>query len=396
MSVYQQKLAYFFDFTHYLELTLYICTFCMVIPTLSNNDKSSVQFPTSVIAVFLGWINFLLYLQRFDFFGIYIVMFVEIFKTVIRVFIVFSFIIVAFGLSLTVVFRTVEGPTVEFINPGISIVATLSMMLGELNYVNVITPTVDGTVHLLYPTLTYTFYVIFIILIPILLTNLLVGLAVGNIESVQKNARLKRLAMKVEFFTGLERRLPMFILKRSDQDEFRFYPNKAGFKAIEKIRAVIKQSTTTGAGDEEELGGIDADNEGSKSEFAYLLEELTLQSRNLTGLGNKFENQQDMLKQIMVKLDAELSNKDPRDKEIESGGEDEQDQQKHQTMNREESTEFHSAAARAQWHAVTTRFAAFRKPRMKRMVSQGDSSDEDGQGGRRAVLRQRESQQTLN
>lgn len=39
--------------------------------------------------------------------------------------------------------------------------------------------------------------VLFMILMPILLMNLLIGLAVGDIESVKRNAQLKRLAMQV-------------------------------------------------------------------------------------------------------------------------------------------------------------------------------------------------------
>lgn len=35
------------------------------------------------------------------------------------------------------------------------------------------------------------------VLMPILLMNLLIGLAVGDIESVRRNAQLKRLAMQV-------------------------------------------------------------------------------------------------------------------------------------------------------------------------------------------------------
>ena len=39
--------------------------------------------------------------------------------------------------------------------------------------------------------------IIFMVMMPILLMNLLVGLAVGDIETVRKNAALKRLAMQV-------------------------------------------------------------------------------------------------------------------------------------------------------------------------------------------------------
>ena len=37
--------------------------------------------------------------HRFDFFGIYVVMFLEILKTLVQVIVVFSILIVAFGLS---------------------------------------------------------------------------------------------------------------------------------------------------------------------------------------------------------------------------------------------------------------------------------------------------------
>lgn len=49
---------------------------------------------------------------------------------------------------------------------------------------------------------------LFMVLMPILLMNLLIGLAVGDIESVRRNAQLKRLAMQVirckgkKFFTS--------------------------------------------------------------------------------------------------------------------------------------------------------------------------------------------------
>lgn len=40
---------------------------------------------------------------------------------------------------------------------------------------------------------------------PILLMNLLIGLAVGDIESVRRNAQLKRLAMQVVLHTELDK-----------------------------------------------------------------------------------------------------------------------------------------------------------------------------------------------
>ena len=48
-----------------------------------------------------------------------------------------------------------------------------------------------------YPIPAFLILGLFMVLMPILLMNLLIGLAVGDIESVRRNAQLKRLAMQV-------------------------------------------------------------------------------------------------------------------------------------------------------------------------------------------------------
>ena len=50
-----------------------------------------------------------------------------------------------------------------------------------------------------------------------------IGLAVGDIEAVQKNARLKRLAMQVQLHTEIERKLPQRILEWVDKKEWKEY-----------------------------------------------------------------------------------------------------------------------------------------------------------------------------
>lgn len=54
-----------------------------------------------------------------------------------------------------------------------------------------------------HPISSYLMLGIFMVLMPILLMNLLIGLAVGDIDSVRRNAALKRLAMQVLKFYKL-------------------------------------------------------------------------------------------------------------------------------------------------------------------------------------------------
>nr|XP_038029543.1 transient receptor potential cation channel subfamily A member 1-like [Anas platyrhynchos] len=127
--------------------------------------------------------NFLLYLQRFENYGIYVVMFWEILRTLIRIAVVFFFLILAFGLS----FFVLLGSQQTYSTPLLSVMKTFAMMLGDINYHDAFLDPLLSS-ELPYPFLSYTVLIIFTLLIPILLMNLLIGLAVGDIAEVQKYA----------------------------------------------------------------------------------------------------------------------------------------------------------------------------------------------------------------
>lgn len=85
-----------------------------------------------------------------------------------------------------------------------SVMRTFAMMLGEIDflgtYVNPYFNVEEDHKSIPFPLPVFCILGIFMILMPILLMNLLIGLAVGDIESVKKNAKLKRLAMQVRSF----------------------------------------------------------------------------------------------------------------------------------------------------------------------------------------------------
>ena len=70
---------------------------------------------------------------------------------------------------------------------------TFVMMTGELEY--------DGYYveeSLYYPEASYGLFICFVIVVPIVFMNLLVGLAVDDIKEVQHRAGLERSVMKIE------------------------------------------------------------------------------------------------------------------------------------------------------------------------------------------------------
>lgn len=83
-------------------------------------------------------------------------------------------------------------------------------MLGEIDFLGTyIQPYYGEKIEkvrtiLPYPIPAFLILGVFMVLMPILLMNLLIGLAVGDIESVRRNAQLKRLAMQVRMIHDFE------------------------------------------------------------------------------------------------------------------------------------------------------------------------------------------------
>ncbi|XP_052774065.1 transient receptor potential cation channel subfamily A member 1-like isoform X2 [Mya arenaria] len=171
VQMFQQKKKYFADMTNLLEWILYFTTLLYISPFISNSDVSW-QWAAGAIAVFLAWFNCLLFLRRFDFFGIYVVMFLEILRTLIQVLCVFSILLIAFAMAFYTLLNVEENRA--FSTPSQSLLRTAMMML-ELDFMASFNePYTDDDARTLYfGGVTILLLVTFVLLMPILLMNLL-------------------------------------------------------------------------------------------------------------------------------------------------------------------------------------------------------------------------------
>merc|ERR1712150_1988 len=115
---------------------------------------------------------------------------------------------VAFGLGFHLLLMDHE----PFSTVSYALLKTSVMMTGEFEYEGIIQNPV-------FPELTYVFFLVFLIIMTIIVVNLLIGLAVDDIQAVQDNAILKRLAMQVELVLDVERLLPTIMLRRLTQQK---------------------------------------------------------------------------------------------------------------------------------------------------------------------------------
>lgn len=108
VQIYQQKWHYLLEPTNFISWLLYLCAIVMVSCLFFGGTITDNHFSAASMTVFLSWFNLLLFLQRFDQVGIYVVMFLEILQTLIKVLLVFSILIIAFGFAFYILLSNVR------------------------------------------------------------------------------------------------------------------------------------------------------------------------------------------------------------------------------------------------------------------------------------------------
>ncbi len=93
---------YFSDIENYVQWIVYVSTSIFAVPFLFNQSWH-YQWVAGSIGVFSAYFGLLFLLGRFDIYGIYVIMFFEILKTLLRVLSLFSILIVGFVLTFCII-----------------------------------------------------------------------------------------------------------------------------------------------------------------------------------------------------------------------------------------------------------------------------------------------------
>lgn len=177
-------------------------------------------WPLGAACCFLWWFSLLLALEHLALAGTIVKMILEVTKTVFLVLFVTSFLLLAFAFS----FYILAGNLSEFSHVGYAFLSVFSFMLGELPYDMYVSQDAGG--NLSFGGLVLVLLLLLAILMSIALANLLIGLAVGDIERVKLNAILQRKDIEIEFFSQLDASTPKGTLTRFSLPSYTFYPNK--------------------------------------------------------------------------------------------------------------------------------------------------------------------------
>ncbi|XP_047501251.1 transient receptor potential cation channel subfamily A member 1-like [Penaeus chinensis] len=280
----------------------------MVLPVYLEGRWDGSQIIYAALALLTAWFTLLLYFQRFNNIGLYVAMFLEILNTLLKVFFVFSVLIVAFSLAFFILMSHVssthtQGGHLSFSTVPMSMLHTVSMMIGEVDFLQVFVypfyrESERGT-YIPFPGTTFTLLAVFMILMPILLVNLLIGLAVGDIEAVKKDAQLKRIAMQVFLHTELENMLPKCLISRVNKSEVVVYPNAKSDK-LRGFLSCVRYALRILCSFKKERSFDTPDSENQINMCKDMLER---QQRQLRRISSHLEHQSNIMRLIMQKME---------------------------------------------------------------------------------------------
>merc|ERR1719318_591336 len=210
-QVWQERLEYFTDPTNYVEWGLYGTTLCFVLDvnslTADSGAREHWQWQIGSLAVLLSWFELMLFIQKLPRIGIYVLMFESVIKTFLDFAIVFLLFLLGFSLSFYMLAQNIPGFDTVFK----SMVKNLAMMIGEFDLGDMFVyfgvdsycdsgecDTDDWTQVAFYYKTMYFVFIVSVIIMTIIISNMLVGLAIDDIKAVQETAVLKRQALKIE------------------------------------------------------------------------------------------------------------------------------------------------------------------------------------------------------
>ncbi|KAK9737004.1 Ankyrin repeats (3 copies) [Popillia japonica] len=244
------------------ELWMNVCctSLALTVAVVGIEGMSNWKLHAISIAVLLSWTELMLLIGRLPSYGYYALMFAAVLQNVVKVLLTFICLVIGFALSFSIQFHNYP----EFKDPWRAVVKTTVMMMGEFEYADLFTKSDNGTdIAQGLPTTSRVIFLMFVIVASIVLMNLMVGLAVSDIQGLTQVGNVRRLEKQAEFLHQFEKVaskmmstgvFPTFLMnllarKRAIYTKFavqseKFGTNRNGFFGVKKLPTELLERIT--------------------------------------------------------------------------------------------------------------------------------------------------------
>ncbi|XP_014209506.1 transient receptor potential channel pyrexia-like [Copidosoma floridanum] len=195
--VHKSARQYFMNIDNFLDAIVIISVF--VTSFVYTGVTYDWQNYVGAFAVLCAWTNLMLMVGQLPAFGTYVAMFTHIQFEFAKLLLAYSGLLIGFTISFCVIF--VGEPS--FDNPLTGLIKVLAMMAGELDFEGLINQDVilrDDSFVLYHPlsVCSQILFTLFIVFVTVILMNLLVGIAVHDIQGLRNHAGLTKLVRQTK------------------------------------------------------------------------------------------------------------------------------------------------------------------------------------------------------
>ena len=105
-QIYYKHLRYFLEFENWMELYLYSSSITFVIFGLAAECQCTEfwQWEFGAVTLLIAWLNLVLFLKKFPLTGVYVLMFIHILTTILKILLLPILFVISFGLTFYMLF----------------------------------------------------------------------------------------------------------------------------------------------------------------------------------------------------------------------------------------------------------------------------------------------------
>ena len=293
----KHKLSYIISIHSLIELLCYVSTLVF----LPLHTPCPI-WGAGAFALFFGWITFLFYIGQYGIFALYTRMLLAVLKTVIFMLPLVLVLVSSFAFALYILLSPI---IVEHRSVERSLLTVFQMLIGQPGFelVTNFAYAVSTEGQLPSKGIVYFFLVFAGLLMTIILSNLLIGLAVGDIANVREGAFLKRVIDRIILFGNMDRLLPEWVKRDVKNRVLIEYPCRHRLGAISVLWKHIAELSSPHSNEEFDYMG-----KGDDSEIASKFES---NEKNFDELKDLIAKQYEMIanlkKQVLSDRNLSLS-----------------------------------------------------------------------------------------